>query len=114
LDRVEKIAIAAKDSIVVSAARANIAYEQNLNGHTAIKERIKRSSNSIKLDTQRLLNICLGISTGVKRLGQEQSRERKHAIERGQELVLQEKQRESALQAFVNKTNSLLIQLVQM
>jgi hypothetical protein len=90
-------------------------------GHKNIKNSIKRTSGDIKLDTERLIDICMGIATGVKRLDKTHKLERQRRAVRDRKKTTHStetratlKETNKTLEVYSAKTTTLLGHLIQM
>jgi hypothetical protein len=71
-------------SAVVQFSEAN---KRILTSQKDIKESIKSTSEKTQLDTTRLLRICMGLATGVKRMDDRHARFQQQAKCQNQQLI---------------------------
>jgi hypothetical protein len=81
-------------SAVVQFSEAN---KRILTGQKDIKESIKSTSEKTQLDTRRLLKICMGLATGVKRMDDRHARFQQQTKCQNQQIIHTQRKIERSL-----------------
>jgi hypothetical protein len=120
LSRLEDLIVEAKNTGSTATAELTRATRQIADNQDKMKESVRDISHEIKFSTTRLLNICMGLATGVERLDKRHVRSQKVAMNRHRRVVLYQRKGEEmmermagSLQICATKTNSIVVQLLK-
>jgi hypothetical protein len=117
------------ERLLIENAKLNCTMSDNLNQtrekivmeQEKFKEDVQTASSPIKLDTSRLIEICIGLTTGVQRLDSQQIGLQKQVLCQTQQVVRYQKRSEAAfkdmmrsMQTHAFKTSGILSQLLHL
>jgi deoxyadenosine/deoxycytidine kinase len=79
-------------------AQFQVANQRLTAGQEAIQKNIKSTSHNAKMDTTRLLHICVGLTTGIQRLDDRNVRFEQKTTRQNQQLIRNQVKMEASME----------------